>query len=95
MSTLDIHRGTVAYMICHTCYAEAFSWMAAAFACPFCGGTEYMFPMFSDLDTVDQDDHDQNKVDVISHGRIEKRLLADARTLKRKRAVSDDGTKSI
>lgn len=32
------------FVVCANCGTEAFSWMAEVFACPACGGWEYVEP---------------------------------------------------
>ena len=39
---------TIDYMICRSCNSPSFTWLANAFACPVCGETDYMYPMFAD-----------------------------------------------
>ena len=45
MSYYNIYPDTVIdYMICTTCGAEAFAWLADAFCCPACGSDKYKHP---------------------------------------------------
>jgi hypothetical protein len=38
------------YMVCSTCSAEAFSWLAEIFSCTFCGGDDYEYPAIADTE---------------------------------------------
>jgi len=83
MSAYGIHPNEIDYMICNDCQSEAFAWMAEIFACPTCGGDQYVHPSSSDQQHP-ADDQDGSGVNTI--GRREQ--MEDSR--KRKRRVSDE-----
>jgi predicted RNA-binding Zn-ribbon protein involved in translation (DUF1610 family) len=48
MSAYNIHPLSLDYATCNGCSTEAFVWMTEAFACPECGGEEYVYTIESD-----------------------------------------------
>lgn len=84
MSYYGVHHAEIDYMICNTCHAEAFTWMAETFDCPACGGSEHVFPIFADTQhPADDEDGSRNTTSEQKTWRTN--------SMKRKRTLSDDG----
>jgi len=49
-------------MVCTSCEAQAFTWMAESFVCPDCGGRCYVFPTLAGENARTVDEHEYGLV---------------------------------
>jgi hypothetical protein len=88
MSYYDVHDAQVNYLICTNCQTEAFAWMAKVFACPKCGGSDFVFP--EHVGESDEPNAADEKED--SRSGSNEPPESDTKVIgKRKRTVSDEG----
>jgi predicted nucleic acid-binding Zn-ribbon protein len=82
MSFYDVHDAQINHMICTNCQTGAFAWMVQVFACPECGGSEFVFP--ENLDEADPS-HSADKKDDGAEA------ASQTNVGKRKRPGNDEG----
>ncbi|KAF2846108.1 hypothetical protein T440DRAFT_482829 [Plenodomus tracheiphilus IPT5] len=99
MSYYGIYHYDVDTMTCASCGAAAFAWMAEVFACPVCGGEDYLFPL-SEIDTS-AGEGDGERASASMHGvttvfsttssSLGEEEEKEEHGVKRKRTLSSDG----
>jgi hypothetical protein len=104
MSYYNIYPNTfVSYMICSTCSAETFSWLAESFNCAVCNDNNFALPHASITDTEEEiqtklAEQYEDEVEIcltkVREGEIARRGEAK-RGRKRKRSLSDVGGRRV
>lgn len=89
MSYYGYYQCDIDAMICSICGTAVFAWMAEVFACPVCGSSKYVFPMFVEPHLTRREDERVPEEEDKALDELIEEESAEKAHRKRKRVPSD------